>query len=86
MVNSDDIILLALQNGVSKQSGKPWFKVTLKGHKDDGAPIIKEHFISASVAQPLLAVGALEDVPVEVDCRLDEYLNPHICAIRPLDA
>lgn len=86
MVNSGDIILLALQNGVSKQSNKPWFKVTLKGHKDDGSPIIREHFISASVAQPLLAAGAVEDVPVEVDCRLDEYLNPHICAIRPLDA
>lgn len=85
MTNSNEIILLALQNGVSKQSNRPWFKATLKGHRDDGSPIIKEHFITASVAQPLLAAGAVEDVPVKVECTLDTYLNPCISSITPVD-
>ena len=81
----ETIILVALQNGVTKKSGNPWFKVTLKGHGKNGTPIIREHFVSADAVKPLLAAGAMEDVAVTVTCSLDAYLNPVICSISPLD-
>ena len=84
MKNKKIYELLALTSGTGK-SGNYWARGMIKSHMDNGHPIVKEFFLPPEVGRRLQEKGLIEDVPVYVECELDQFLRPCISDIIPVE-
>lgn len=75
--------LIALMNGVGK-SGKPWYRVILKGQSQNG-PIVQEYWLDEQVGRAAVKNGLVDDCDVYIACGLDSYLRPSITEISAVD-
>lgn len=76
--------LLALSSGTGK-SGNYWARGLIRGHMDNGQPIVKEFFLPPEVGKKLQEQGYIEDVPVYITCGLDQFLRPCILDVVPAE-
>lgn len=53
-----------------------------KGNLSDGTPVTKEYFLSEEVDDSCVAQGILEDVNVEIEAGMNQYLGLDITQIR----
>lgn len=75
--------LIALMSGVGK-SGKPWYRVILKGKTENG-PVVQEHWLDESVGRSAVQAGLVDDCNVYIRCDLDDYLRPVIAEISAIN-
>lgn len=73
------------RNGVSKNSGKAWHRLVLRGKDNQGLSVLSEYWVSDQVADMIANEGIKEDMDVDVVMTLDDSLRPVISGIYRAD-
>lgn len=74
-----------LRNGVSKNSGKTWHRIVLRGKDSQNLSVLNEYWVSDRVAEMIVDEGIEEDMDVNVTMALDDSLRPVISGIYRAD-
>lgn len=85
MKNQNVVKLIALSSGISKKSGKVYYRALFMRHLPSGEPVVKETFINPAVGDSCRAQGLTENVDVELQIGLNQYLNFEIVGITPAE-
>lgn len=75
--------LLNKARGVGKESGKPWYRITLAADHGDGTRAVTDFFVSSEIAEKIDPIPL--DASVFISAALDEYLRFSIIDVRPAD-
>lgn len=84
-MNNNIVRLVALSSGVSKKTGKVYYRALFMRHLPSGEPVVKETFINSAVGDACRAQGLIENVDVELQIGLNQYLNFEIVGILPAE-
>lgn len=74
-----------MRDGVSKNSGKTWHRLVLRGKDNQDLSVLNEYWVSDQVAEMIKAEGIKEDMDVNVTMTLDDSLRPVISGIYRVD-
>lgn len=73
------------RSGVSKNSGKEWHRLVLRGRDSQNLSVLNEYWVSDRVAEMIVNEGIEEDMDVNVTMALDDSLRPVISGIYRAD-
>ena len=72
--------LINKASGIGKDSGKPWYRVTLAADHTDGSRSVGDFFVSPEVGSKFSAIQL--DADVYITAELDQHLHFQIADVR----
>ena len=70
--------------GLSKKTGKPWYRLTLSSERIDGTRRMSDFWVTAEVYHKAMVIQY--DAEVYVAVNLDQDLHFNICDVKPVNA